>query len=250
MLPWDPIDMQERAPQSTEATGVLVQHRISGFSDEWTIGEEPVPEAPWHDDALDLLKALLRHWIARTGRDAIVYRNCAVRVRRENPRVGFDPDLQFLEPAPPGGTQISSVRLWEPGHPVPKLVFEVVSPGHPYKDYTDIPDRCAALGVSELVVFDPMLVGPKSFGGPFRLQGWRKTDTGAFERVVAGEGPVPSAILGAYFVTVQDGRFLRIADDEAGTRLWKTAEEDATAAAQHARARAAELEAELARRNR
>lgn len=235
--------MQDRAHHPPEPAGVLVQHRIYDFSDDWTIGEEPVPEALWHDRALDVLKALLRHWIARTGRDAVVCRNFAVRVRREKPQVGFDPDLQLVEPAPPDARDLSSLRLWEPGHPVPKLVIEVVSPGHPYKDYNDIPDRCAALGVSELVVFDPMLVGPKSSGGPFRLQGWRRTDTGTFERVVAGDGPVASTVLDAYFVTADGGRLLRIADDEAGTRLWQTTEE-------HALARVAELEAELARRSR
>jgi Uma2 family endonuclease len=240
--------MQDRARQPEGPPGVLVQHRIYEFSADWTIGEEPVPEAPWHDNALDLLKALLRHWIARTGRDAAVYRNFAVRVQRDKPRVGFDPDLQLVEPAPAGARDLSSLRVWEPGHAVPKLVVEVVSPGHPYKDYSDIPDRCAALGVSELVVFDPMLVGPKAFGGPFRLQGWRRTDAGTFERVVAGDGPVPSAILGGYFVTVEGGRLLRVAEDEAGTHPWLTAEEDARIAEQHALARVTELEAELARR--
>lgn len=256
--------MPDRAQHPESSPGVLVQHRIYEFSDDWTIGEEPVPEAIWHDQAIDLIKALLQHWIARTGRDAAVYRNFAVRVRRDNPRVGFDPDLQLVQPAPADARELSSLRVWEPGHAVPKLVIEVVSPGHPYKDYSDIPDRCAAVGVSELVVFDPMLVGPKAFGGPFRLQGWRRTDAGTFERLVAGEGPVQSSILDAHFVTVEAGRLLRIADDETGTRPWRTAEEDArigeqravaaeqraVAAEQRALARVAELEAELERRGR
>jgi Uma2 family endonuclease len=242
--------MQDRAQHPEGSPGILVQHRIYEFSDDWTIGEEPVPEAPWHDDALDLLKALLLHWVARSRRNVAVYRNIAVRVRREKPRVGFDLDLALVDPAPAGERDISSLRVWDPGHAVPKLVIEVVSPSHPYKDYSDIPDRCAAVGVSELVVFDPMLAGPKAFGGPFRLQGWRRTDAGTFERVVAGEGPVPSAILGAHFVAVEDGRRLRIADDEAGTLLWQTAEEDARLAEQRALARVAELEAELTRRSR
>ena len=80
--------------------GVIVQHRVPGFSDDWVISERPVPEAAWHDAALELLKALLDHWLRRTARDAIVYRNIAIRVRKDNPRVGFDPDLAVVQPAP------------------------------------------------------------------------------------------------------------------------------------------------------
>jgi Uma2 family endonuclease len=45
-------------------------------------------------------------------------------------------------------------------HPI--LAIEVVSPGHPYKDYVDTPERCAACGIGELWVYDPMLAGPRS----------------------------------------------------------------------------------------
>src|SRR5262249_17496646 len=151
-------------------------------------------EAAWHDRALELLKALLEHWVARTRRDAAVFRNFAVRVRQDCPAVGFDPDLCLVQPAPPGATELSSLRLWEPGHPVPALVIEVVSPGHPYKDYTETPDKCAALGVSELVVFDPLLVGPRAGGGPQRIQIWTRTDLGTFQRVAAGDGPFQSSV--------------------------------------------------------
>src|SRR5262249_39616883 len=152
--------------------GVLVQHRVPGFSDNWTIGE-PVPEAAWHDNAIELLKALLVHWLARTGPDAAVFRNLPVPVSRDKPKVGFPPDLMLVAPAPPAATELSSLRIWEPGHTIPSLVIEVVSPGHPYKDYAETPDQCAALGVRELVVFDPLLVGPKASGGPQRVQLWR-----------------------------------------------------------------------------
>ena len=42
---------------------------------------------------------------------------------------------------------LSSLRLWEPGLAPPIAALEVVSPGHPYKDYIDTPDRAAACGV-------------------------------------------------------------------------------------------------------
>src|SRR6185503_8732758 len=110
----------------TAGAGVVVQHRVSGFSENWLIGEQPVPEAVWHDGALQLLKALLEHWLPRTGRNAAVFRNLAVRVVRDRPQIGFDPDLLVVEPAPEGARDLSSLRLWEPGHAVPALVIEVV----------------------------------------------------------------------------------------------------------------------------
>ena len=248
--------------------GIIVQHRVPSFSDKWLIGE-PVPEAAWHDRAVELLKALLEHWLARTRRDAAVFRNLAVRVRSDKPKVGFDPDLLVVSPAPPGARDLSSLRLWAPGHAVPSLVIEVVSPGHPYKDYAETPDLCAALGVDELLVFDPTLVGPKALGGPQRLQVWRRTDQQTFERVSSGEGPFFSRFLGGHLIAVEDGRRLRIADDEGGLRLWPTpeeaerdlleaerasaqaeraAKEQERAAKEHALARVAELERELAKR--
>jgi Uma2 family endonuclease len=236
------------------AQPIIVQHRVIGFSESWVIPEAPVPEAAWHDSALDLLKALLVHWIARTGRDAAVFRNLAVRLRRDKPVVGFDPDLMLVTPAPPASSELSSLKLWEPGHSAPALVIEVVSPGHPYKDYSDIPDRCAAAGVTELVVFDPRLVGPRAFGGPQRLQLWRRDRGGVFALESSGEGPFESRVLGAFLVPVEGGRQLRIAEDRLNERPWPTAEEAARATAQaekeRASARIAELERELARRPR
>jgi predicted transcriptional regulator len=95
-----------------------------------------------------------------------------------------------------------------------------------------------------------MLAGPSAFGGPHLLQGWRRIDTGTFERVTAGEQPFASAVLGGYFVATDSSRLLRISSDEAGVRLWPTAEEAERAAKERALARVAELEAELLRRGR
>jgi Uma2 family endonuclease len=254
--------MQQVHPQpGTE--GVLVGHRVTGFSERWEIGDYKVPEAAWHDRALELLKALLMHWVSRTGRDAAVYRDLAVRPLRERPRAGIDPDLMIVEPAPQGAYELSSLRLWEPGHAVPAFALEVVSPGHPWKDYVEIPDQCAALGVKELVVFDPMMAGPKAHGGPRRIQVWRRTDGGMFERVESGEGPFFSAFLGAYLISTDGGRVLRISDDEHGQAPWLTGEEAERAGKEAERAgkeaeraakeraltRIAELEAELRKRD-
>jgi Uma2 family endonuclease len=230
----------DSAMQGSDApndSGVFVQYAVHGFSEDWVFEEGPVPESVWHDQAVELLKALLVHFVARTGRDAAVFRNLAIRVREDRPRVGFDPDVMLVEPRPRDAFELSSLRIWEPGQTVPALVIEVVSPGHPYKDYRNTPDQCAALGVTELVVFDPLRVGPKAHGGPALIQIWRK-EAGVFTRIASGDGPFRSPFLDAYLVAPDDGRLLRITDDHAGTRLWPTPEEAERAARRSERARA------------
>lgn len=218
--------------------GVVVRHRVCGFSDRWVIPEVPVPESAVHDRSLQLLMALLDHWLARTGRDAAVFRNIAVRVREDRPSVGFDPDISLVEPAPPGAEDLTSLRLWEAGHTPPALAIEVVSANHPYKDYTETPDQCAAAGVRELVVFDPLGVGPKAHGGPAPLSLWRRAGDGGFERVYSGSGPAFSEVLDAHFFVAHGEKRLRLANDAALAHRWLTAEEAA-------RERIAELEARL-----
>ncbi len=55
-------------------------------------------------------------------------------------------------------------------------------------------------------------------------------------------------MLDAYVVVTDEGRRLRIADDESTTRFWLTAEEAERAAKEAALARVAELEMLLAKR--
>lgn len=61
-----------------------------------------------------------------------------------------------------------------------------------YKDYSVLQDRYAALGTRELVVFDPLLSGPPSLGGPVSLQVWRRDPTFGFERVHFASDPAYS----------------------------------------------------------
>src|SRR5262245_30928277 len=133
--------------------GVIVSHRVIGFSERWVIVEEKVAEAPLHSACLTLLNLVLDAHIATTGRDARAFRNLAIRVDRDRPQIGFDPDICLVEPAPPEDEDLESLRLWE--HVPPSLVIEVVSKNHPHKDYAETPDKCAAAGVTELVIFDP-----------------------------------------------------------------------------------------------
>jgi hypothetical protein len=86
---------------------------------------------------------------------------------------------------------------------------------------------------------------PKALGGPQRIQVWRRKDSVTFERTASGEGPFRSAFLDAHLVSVDDARFLRIADDAQGENLWLTAEETERELKERALVRVTELEREL-----
>jgi hypothetical protein len=98
---------------------------------------------------------------------------------------------------------------------------------------------------------------------------WQRSAEGELVRTYAGDGPARSPLLDAYLVVVHEGRKLRIAEDQAGTRFWTTPEETERAAKEAERAakeaeraakeaeraekeaalaRIRELEAELARK--
>ncbi|MBX3127639.1 MAG: Uma2 family endonuclease [Polyangiaceae bacterium] len=237
---------------------IVVRYRVPGFSEQWTIPEGVVPEAPWHFASAGRLYERLARRFASSGRAASAFRNLAVRVRQDLPSVGFDPDVCVVEPSPPDAASLDSLRLWQPGHPVPRLVVEIVSKGHPSKDYVEVPDQCAAAGVEELVVFDPKRLGPRAHGGRKLLQLWRRAPEGGFESVFSGDEPARSSVLGAWLIPSAEHLELLIADDAEGREPWLTSEEaergeraakDAERAAKEsALARVAELEAELAKR--
>ena len=229
-------------------TVVGVHYSVPVLREGWELSEQAMPESVLHDQAVELLKALLSVWASRRG-STLVVRNLAVRWNESQPQIGIDPDVCVLSPAPPDAADLRSVRTWAPGHTPPLLAVEVVSETNPHKDYA-VPDKYAASGTGELWVFDPLLCGPSSQGGPFRLQVWQRREDGDFVRAYAGDGPVRSSTLGAYLVVTDEGRRLRIADDAEATQFWLTAEEAERAAKETERAakeaafaRIAELEA-------
>ena len=206
-------------------SSVSVRYEVPHVRPDWTLAEASVPESKPHDLTIELLRALLTAWIARTGRDAEVARNLAVRWEETAPQIGIDPDLCVIAPATPEGDELESLCTWRPGHMAPVLAIEVVS-SRGAKDYDATPERCAAAGIGELWVFDARLSGPRRGGGPHRLQVWRRAGDD-FVRVYAGEGPARSEALDAWVFAVDEGRRLRIAEDREGTRWWRTREEEA-----------------------
>ena len=161
---------------------VSIRYAVPAKPDAWVIPEGPVPEATAHDAAVLRVYLLLRAWAEARG-DCRVARNLALRWLEQHPRTGIDPDVCVLSPAPEDFDDLTSLRLWEPGRTPPPFCVEVVSSSHPYKDYLEIHERYAALGTFELLVFDPLLFGPKALGGPVLLQLWRRDPTGESIRV-------------------------------------------------------------------
>jgi Uma2 family endonuclease len=217
---------------------VQLVYRVPRTRPGWELPEETLPESVQHRETVDLLGAVLAYW-ARGRLGALVAKNLAVRWDENEPRIGIDPDVCVLVPAPPReGEDLRSVRTWKPGHAAPLVAVEVVSNTDPRKDYDVAPEKYAASGTRELWIFDPALAGPRSQGGPFLLQVWERNEQGVFVRSYADDGPAYSNALAAHLVIAGEPRRLRIADDPDGTRLWPTAEEAALA-------RVAELEAQL-----
>jgi len=238
-------------PSPTQHRGrVRLDYEVTSYPPDWLIeDEEQVPESRPHDLRADRLRQLLLGWKQRTGRDVQIGRNIALRWDEQNPRVGVDPDVYVVEPPPPEGDELMSIRTWATGHAPPLLAVEIVSPSRPEKDYGQSPQKYAASGAFELWIFDPNLKGPTAHGGPFRLQMWRRDEDDHFSRVYAGEGPMYSEAVGGWVLATKEGWELTIADDAQGTRPWMTPEEQERAEKEKALKRVAELEALLRDRN-
>jgi hypothetical protein len=217
---------QASDPAEPEVLAEL-RYAVTSLPERWVLPEVKVPESRPHDRASELFHDQLEAWIERSGRDALVARNLAVRWSEQKRRIGVDPDVCLIEPAPPERDEITSLCVWKPGHQVPRFALEIVSLNHPYKDYGEAPDKYAACGTEELVVFDPLLAGPRAGGGPHLLQLWRRDASGAFVRLYAGSRPARSTVLGAWLHVVDAGKRLRAADDEQGSEWWRTREEAA-----------------------
>ncbi|HEY5958484.1 MAG TPA: hypothetical protein VIV60_18105 [Polyangiaceae bacterium] len=202
--------------------------------DNWWIPEGTVPQAVYHDMAAVHLQSVLNEYVERSGRSAFIARDLAIRFLEARPRIGIDPDLCVLDPIPPNVLDLTSLCLWKDSHLRPPLCVEIVSQSHPNKDYRSLHERYAWMHAAEVVIFDPMLSGPKALGGPVLLQLWRRNHEGVFERVAFGSEAAYCAYLDAWFIP--RGRLLEIADDRAGESIWPTSTARERAAKEQERA--------------
>jgi len=216
-------DMATRVPR-----GVDVVFEAPRWSERWVLQDGvTMPVTPEHQRTTTLLREVLEAFIARTGLDATAGEDIALRWDKAHSTVGVDPDVYLVQPALPKGAR--SILTWEAGHAPPRVAAEVVSRDTAKKDYNEGPLKYAASGTRELWIFDPERRGRGLMGGPWVLQVWRRTRMGEFRLEYAGDGPAYSEELGAWLVVTDEGQRLRIADDEAGERLWWTVAEAALA---------------------
>lgn len=254
--------MVDCTPMSA-SEALSVRYGVPRWNPAWAVPEVPVPESDTHDLAIEYLRGVLLAWAQTQGRPIKVARNLGIRWVRSEPRAGFDPDLCLLDPWTRGPGTLNSLKLWESDVSAPRLAVEIVSASHPYKDYVDTPERCAAAGVGELWVYDPLMAGPKAHGGPHLLQVWGRKGP-EMVRLAAGVEPVHSPLLGAFLRPIATDHAgaarLEVWDSPTGGRRWPTLRELERAESERQRAedgrrhaaevaakdaRIAELEAEL-----
>jgi Uma2 family endonuclease len=251
---FDVPDLVLPSASMPQAPRVIRRSEVVPDPVRWVLTEETVPESSPHDLWSERVRCLLLGWAARTDRNVKIGRNLAVRWDRRNPQFGVDPDVVVIEPPPPEGDRVRSLKLWNDGHVAPRLAVEIVSASHPTKDYVIVPPKYAACGIEELWVLDPFLEGPRAHGGPHRLQVWRRLDDASFAQVHAGEGPAWSELIQGFLHVVKEesdiGWTLHLSTDQAGTDQWLTPHEAERAAKEAERAVKEEAlrEAEAARK--
>jgi Uma2 family endonuclease len=208
--------------------------------------EAEVPESKRHLELRTLLYQLLKlafSQVAAVGCDQFVYWDAT------DPRACLAPDA-FVRLGQPDDL-FQSWKAWERG--APDVAVEIVSDSDQRgPDWREKLARYGALGVSELVRFDP-----DAKAQPLRL--WDRVGAELVERQIHGAS-AQSRVLGGFWVVVEQpgtGLALRLSRDERGLELLPTPVElearraDATAEAlRGAERRVAELEAELKRRSR
>ena len=208
----------------------------------------------------ELLREQIERWLLQQKKPWFVGANQFIYWKQFDPSSKLAPDV-FLLPGVKPGIKIDSWKTWETGI-IPPLAIEVVSQDH-LKDYRDGPASYNALGVKELIIFDP------DFGTQLtermRFQVFRRVGKRGLVRVEATNAEhVRSRVLGCFLRSTgsdPDMVRLRLATGPEGKQIFPTEAEAERAAheaerAAHEAARAAhevehaarlEAEAEISR---
>jgi Uma2 family endonuclease len=228
--------------------------------------EEKVGEDILQRWIVELLRPLIERWLNQRGVEALVGADQFIYHQQHNPTLRVAPDIYVLPGVPPHA-RVTSWKIWDRGI-VPSFALEIVSRDWE-KDYFEAPEQYRAMGVEELVVFDP---APERHPEGVTWQVFRRVLDRPLARVdVSDDDRIRSAALGCFLRTVGtgDGIRLRIGAGPDGNDLFptgeeaertakeaeraakeaeRTAKEAAIAAKDAAEARVAELESELRRR--
>ncbi|MBI5518331.1 MAG: Uma2 family endonuclease [Deltaproteobacteria bacterium] len=192
----------------------------------------------------ELLRGVLVRWFRAQGRVAFAGANQFVYWREGDPHASRAPDVYVLEGVPQDAPEVGSWKTWE-GH-APSFALEVCSADNWQKDYDDAPADYDAMGVRELVIFDPGATARSR--RRVRWQLYRRV-RGVLKSVASARGDrVWSQVLGCFVRLVdQDGHpRLRLATGPNGGLLLPTAEEAEQAALALVHAERAAKEAALA----
>jgi Uma2 family endonuclease len=205
---------------------------------------EKVGESSLQRFIVELLRPMIERWLADRGEPTFVGADQFVYYEQFDPKQCVSPDI-YVMPGVPPQKAVGCWKAWEPNSR-PSLAIEVVSTAK-RKDYAGCPPRYDALGIPELIVFDPE---PKASGVLFQV--FRRMPRRGLVRVEATNGDrVRSRVLGCWLRAVGEGEAMRLvlATGPRGEHLVPTLEErvEAEHAAREAERAARErVEAELA----
>ncbi|MEG3900115.1 MULTISPECIES: Uma2 family endonuclease [unclassified Microcoleus] len=210
---------------------------------------EPVAETYDHLYAILTTLEVLKQYLA--GRPATVLANQLLYYAQGFPKVRVAPDVMVIFDVEPGGRD--NYKIWEEGQ-VPKVIFEMTSPGTQLEDKITKKDLYEGIEVQEYWLFDP-----KGEWIPEKLRGYRlgvegyQLITDSRSEVLQLRLEIEGKLIGFY--REDNGEKLLIMDELASAL--KAERQRAEAERQHAEVesqraeaesqRAAELESLLAR---
>jgi hypothetical protein len=197
---------------------------------------------------LELLRPLVERWFELRGNPTFVGEDQFIYYERFNPKKVVAPDLYVLPGVTPG-LRVKSWKLWKTGV-VPSFALEVVCSDDPHKDYVEVIERYAELGVDELIVFDP---DHERSDDRVRWQRYRNLKTRGFVQVESSNADrLRSRALGCFLRVAgsRDAARLRLGMGRTGDALVPTEAEAERAAKEQALGRVAELEALVAKLSR
>jgi hypothetical protein len=189
--------------------------------------EEKVGEDILQRLIMELLRPLIDRWFRRRHVRAFVGADQFIYYRQHTPTIRVAPDIYVLPGLHPD-THVAAWKIWEKGI-VPSLVLEIVSQDWE-KDYVEAPEKYAAIGVTELVIFDP---APNRHADGVAWQVFRSVRGRPLRRVEVSQGDrVRSKALGCFLKVVGKGEALRLrlGIGSRGDDLFPTAEEAALVA--------------------
>ncbi len=196
--------------------------------------DDVVAEDTIHRKVTDGVAGILRRRY-RADPTVAVWSNLKILFHIPGLTTGPGPDICVIAGVEDRDRRRRSFRYGhEPG--TVRLVIEVVSKSSVKKDYQDLLEIYAPLGVEEYVAIHPL--GPYS-DGPFQLTGWRlDPHTQQLRPIPPGpKGRISSQTTGLLFGTGPDGWRLAVWDATTGEHLQPPAQEAEQRAEQEAAAR-------------